>query len=137
MSLWRRGGIWWYDFTVRGVRQRGSTRTGNKDLALECERRAVEAVENPEHPIKFWKFIRFKDSKCFDYDTEEICVYGLPGLEAAQDDNLRAMRKEFSKYRLEKLNYKNSEERKDRLEWHKGKKQLSAIRKYLKNDLNV
>ncbi|HZO98667.1 MAG TPA: site-specific integrase [Terriglobia bacterium] len=37
MSLYKRGGVWWYDFQVRGVRLRESTGLASKAAAAEAE----------------------------------------------------------------------------------------------------
>lgn len=44
MPVFKRGEIWWYDFTVRGERFRGSTGARTKDVALKVERREHDAV---------------------------------------------------------------------------------------------
>lgn len=45
MSLYRRGGIWWYDFTVDGGRYRGSTQQRSKTAAQKVEDRERERAK--------------------------------------------------------------------------------------------
>ena len=55
MSLYKRGGVWWMEFVVRGIRMRESTFTANKDLAIRAERarrRAIEESVNGIIPIE-------------------------------------------------------------------------------------
>lgn len=44
MPVYKRGDIWWYDFTVNGERYRGSTGARTKDVALKVERREHDAA---------------------------------------------------------------------------------------------
>lgn len=44
MPVYKRGEIWWYDFTLKGERFRGSTGARTKDLALKIERREYDAA---------------------------------------------------------------------------------------------
>jgi len=45
MALYKRGGVWWYSFTVAGRRIQESTRTGKKTIALEAMKRRREELE--------------------------------------------------------------------------------------------
>ena len=45
MGLYKRGGVWWMEFVVLGVRVRESTHTSNKDLASQAERRRRRRIE--------------------------------------------------------------------------------------------
>ena len=53
MRLFKRNGVWWYDFTISGSRERRSTGTPDKALAediaakreWECRRAAVHGPE--------------------------------------------------------------------------------------------
>jgi len=63
MSLYKRGGVWWYDFEVRGVRIRESTRLATRSAAVRAEAlRKAELfqrqgeVELPEAPPTFEEF---------------------------------------------------------------------------------
>src|ERR1017187_5986456 len=38
MSLYKRGGIWWYKFKFSGQLIRESTKSGNKNIAIAAER---------------------------------------------------------------------------------------------------
>ena len=38
MTLYKRGGVWWMEFAVRGIRVRETTSTDKKDLAILAER---------------------------------------------------------------------------------------------------
>jgi integrase len=60
VSLYKRGKVWWMDFTVRGMRVHESTSTRSKDLAIQAERtrrRAIESSVNgiavTKRPIRF------------------------------------------------------------------------------------
>jgi hypothetical protein len=44
MSLWKRGGRYWTDFTVDGTRYRKPLRTANRNVAKERERDMVQAA---------------------------------------------------------------------------------------------
>lgn len=44
MPVYKRGDIWWYDFTVNGERFRGSTESRTKEVALKIERRERDAA---------------------------------------------------------------------------------------------
>ena len=44
MPVFKRGDIWWFDFTVKGERYRGSTGARTKDIALKVERREHDAA---------------------------------------------------------------------------------------------
>jgi hypothetical protein len=44
MSLWKRGGRYWTDFTVDGARYRKPLRTANRNVAKERERDLVQAA---------------------------------------------------------------------------------------------
>ncbi len=44
MPVYKRGEIWWYDFTVKGERFRGSTGARTKEVALKLERREYDAA---------------------------------------------------------------------------------------------
>jgi hypothetical protein len=44
MSLWKRGGRYWTDFTVDGTRYRKPLRTANRNVAIERERDMVQAA---------------------------------------------------------------------------------------------
>jgi integrase len=44
VPVYKRGDIWWYDFTVEGERFRGSTGARTKDVALKIERREHDAA---------------------------------------------------------------------------------------------
>jgi len=47
MSLYKRGGVWWYDFIVKGGRVRGSTGLGSKSAAAEVETlRKAECIQD-------------------------------------------------------------------------------------------
>ena len=37
MSIYKRGGVYWYEFTINGTRVRGSARTSNRLAALRVE----------------------------------------------------------------------------------------------------
>ena len=43
--LYRRGGIWWFEFKVAGRRYRETTRTSSKTLAAEIERKRHREIE--------------------------------------------------------------------------------------------
>ena len=45
MSLYKRGDVWWYDFTVKGERYRASTHQFSKTAAREAEKRARASAE--------------------------------------------------------------------------------------------
>lgn len=45
MGLYKRGGVWWMEFVVRGIRVRESTYTSNKDLAIQAERKRRRKIE--------------------------------------------------------------------------------------------
>ena len=45
MSLYRRGGIWWFDFTINGERYRGSTQQRSKTAAQKVEDRQRERAK--------------------------------------------------------------------------------------------
>lgn len=51
MSLYKRGGVWWMEFVVRGIRVRESTFTANKDLAIRAERARRRAIEESVNGI--------------------------------------------------------------------------------------
>lgn len=44
MPVYKRGDIWWYDFTVNGERFRGSTGARTKDVAVKIEKREHDAA---------------------------------------------------------------------------------------------
>lgn len=44
MPVYKRGDIWWYDFTVNGERFRGSTESRTKEVALKVERRERDSA---------------------------------------------------------------------------------------------
>lgn len=44
MPVYKRGDIWWYDFTVNGERYRGSTGARKKDVAVKIEDRERESA---------------------------------------------------------------------------------------------
>lgn len=44
MPVYKRGDIWWYDFTIDNERYRGSTGARTKDVALKIERREHDAA---------------------------------------------------------------------------------------------
>lgn len=52
MSLYKRGGVWWMEFVVRGVRVRESTYTSNKELAIQAERKRRRRMEASVHGIR-------------------------------------------------------------------------------------
>lgn len=57
MSLYRRGDVWWYDFTIKGARYRGSTYQTSKTAArkveeLERERAALGDLYRPVPTLK-------------------------------------------------------------------------------------
>lgn len=45
MGLYKRGGVWWIEFVVLGVRVRESAHTSNKDLAIQAERKRRRRIE--------------------------------------------------------------------------------------------
>lgn len=45
MALYRRGGVWWYEFVFRGQRIRESSHSGNKDVAGRIERERRRTLE--------------------------------------------------------------------------------------------
>lgn len=53
MSLYKRGDVWWYDFTVKGERYRGSTQQISKTAArrVEADERERAALGNVHRPI--------------------------------------------------------------------------------------
>jgi len=74
MSLYKRGGIWHYDFTVRGQRHRGSTKQKSKGVAKNIEAQLISAVivkggsltpRKPPRLIEFApKFFEWLDAVC-------------------------------------------------------------------------
>ena len=57
MSTYKRGGVWWYEFSFQGQRIRESAKTSNKTIAREAERarrheleRAVNGIVKRERP---------------------------------------------------------------------------------------
>ena len=45
MAIYRRGGIWWYEFEFLGQRIRESSRSGSKALAQRSERERRRSLE--------------------------------------------------------------------------------------------
>lgn len=73
MSLYKRGGIWWMEFAVRGIRVRETTSTHRKDLAISVERarrRAIECAVNGITPAKKPK--KFSDAFSQWLDDNEM-----------------------------------------------------------------
>jgi integrase len=52
MSLYKRGGIWWYKFKFQGQSVRESTHTGRKDLARDAERTRRRELETAINRIE-------------------------------------------------------------------------------------
>lgn len=50
--LYRRGGVWWFEFEVAGRRYRETTRTSSKTLAAEIERKRHREIETNINDIK-------------------------------------------------------------------------------------
>ena len=46
MSLWKRGGRYWTDFTVDGVKYRKPLPTSDRNLARQREREAIEQANH-------------------------------------------------------------------------------------------
>jgi hypothetical protein len=60
MSLYKRGGVWWYEFVFRGARMRESSHSSNKTVAERIERerrRSLElgtaGLQEPKRPSLF------------------------------------------------------------------------------------
>lgn len=51
MTLYKRGGVWWMEFAVRGIRVRETTSTSRKDLAIKVERKRRHRVEEAVNGI--------------------------------------------------------------------------------------
>ena len=69
MSLYKRGGTWWMEFAVRGIRVRETTSTKRKDLAIQAERvrrRAIEEAVNGIAVVKRPKKLLDAASKWMD-----------------------------------------------------------------------
>jgi len=45
MSLYKRGGVWWYEFVFGGQRIRRSTKTGNKEVAKRAESERLRSLQ--------------------------------------------------------------------------------------------
>lgn len=52
MSLTKRGNTWWYEFTIDGVRHRGSTKVSNKEKARNYESKVRSAILDGRFEIK-------------------------------------------------------------------------------------
>ncbi len=62
MSVYRRGKIYWYEFTFRGQRIRESTGLTNKTAALRAEAiRKSELAENRAGIVRLRSCLRFED----------------------------------------------------------------------------
>lgn len=68
MSLFKRGNIWWYTFTIEGVEYRATTKATNKQVAKEAEATRREEVVQGFNKIKQ----RPKAKKFVDAATEFI-----------------------------------------------------------------
>jgi hypothetical protein len=60
MSLYRRGKVWHYEFSIDGSRVRGTTKTTSKEIAEKAERerrreleRAINGIVKRERPPLF------------------------------------------------------------------------------------
>ena len=51
LSLYKRGSVWWMDFTVRGIRVHETTSTSSKDLAIKVERQRRRGIESAVNGI--------------------------------------------------------------------------------------
>ena len=45
MAVYKRGGIYWWDFVYAGKRYQESTKAKRKTLAVECEKRRKRELE--------------------------------------------------------------------------------------------
>lgn len=52
MSVFRRGGIWWYEFVFRGQRVRESTASNSKTLAIKAERNRRRELEESANGVR-------------------------------------------------------------------------------------
>jgi len=54
MSLYKRGRIWWADFSVHGARHQVSTETADRRVAVQRERELIEQARKSRMPRKEW-----------------------------------------------------------------------------------
>jgi integrase len=52
MSLYRRGGVWWYEFVFRGQRLRESTSSKSRTLAIKAERQRRHELEEAGNNVR-------------------------------------------------------------------------------------
>lgn len=52
MSLYKRGGVWWYEFTFAGQRIRGSSKSASKTVARDAEHKRRRDMEEGLHGIR-------------------------------------------------------------------------------------
>ena len=61
MSLFKRGRVWWYEFSFAGRRYRESTKTGKKTIALEAEKARKEQLQGAFNGVPVEKHNRMED----------------------------------------------------------------------------
>lgn len=52
MSVYKRGGVWWYEFSMRGQRIRESTGSDSKTLAIKAERQRRRELEESANGVR-------------------------------------------------------------------------------------
>jgi hypothetical protein len=95
MSLYKRGGTWWFEFTFAAQRIRESAKTGSKTLAKEIERKRRRDMEEGLHGI------RKRRARLFVAAAEEWLAFQRPHLAPRsveiEEANLRHLKPVFGR----------------------------------------
>jgi integrase len=87
MTLFRRGGVWWFKFVRHGVEVRESARTKNRNVASDVERARKNALDNGASTGRAPKPVPFSRA-AKDY-VEEMGVDWSPKTTASAELNIR------------------------------------------------